>query len=1307
MKTGQLNLGRLALSLILFGILTLTSNAQNYVWANGGDMITNKIVADANSNLYVAGTFQGTVDFDPGPGTSNLTSAGSNDGFIARYNATGDLDWVYHLSSTQYLSATAICLDKVNNLWIGGVFSGTVDFDNGPGTTNLTAGGGTNNPFILKLNTSGNFIMANSFFSTAAAEISDLTADRYGRIIIVGGFSGTMDFDVFSGTQNLTPAGLGDIYVARYDYAMQHIWSKRIGGTNNDAARSVAAGKDGQVYLTGYFQGTADMDPNAGVVNLTAAGAKDCFVEKLDSLGNYQWAFKLGGTVTNYGGADEGTSIAVDTLGNCYVGGVCCSNGTNIDFDPGAGTANIFTGFNDMAWSCFVASYNATGNLNWVYKTNDGGIFLKGPHIYLDDTINIFVHNHFWNTYDMDPGAGVSNITSPGTGPSLYLAKYNNNFNFKWGIGLLGGNSTSIARDLFVDKSGSNCFIAGDHNSNNIDFDPGSSNSVVFSGNSYKARYGPCVPVSINTHPQPVTACPGSNAVFSVGASGSNPSFQWQLDNGGGFTNISGATSSSYTATSVSAPMNGYKYRCVVTNSCGSTTSNDAILNVAAPTSISSSPLNYTTCPGTNQTFTVGANGTGLSYQWQYDYGIGFVNLTNSPVYSGVTAPTLSLTGISIGMNNLKFRCVVSGTCSPFTATSAFATLTVKIPAIINSQSSNTFVCDNGNTNLTITAYGDSLTYQWQVNTGSGYANITAGPPYLGTNSSVLSINPVTSSMNNYLYRCIVNGACFSSMTSTPIQLTVGQNMTLINQVTSQNVCNGSPTYFEFDVSGTNITYQWMANTGSGPFAVTNGGVYSGATTDSLSISNSTGLNGAAYWCVATSPCGNATSNTGFINHVPIPSFNATPSTGPICSGATAVFNTSPTGAVSYIWQENQGSGFVNLSNSGIYSGVNTISLQINPATSAMATYQYRCIAYNACGDSAISNSVSINFIPSPAVTLQPQSTTICEGYPIQFLSNGTGTNINYQWFWNGFGNFNVLLNGGSVSGAQTPTLSIGNPGMSLNGIKYFVQIFGTCGTVHSDTVTLNVIPGPNASIGPDTMYVCDGDQLSFYPAGITTGSTFTITNGFNTVNNTALNFTYQSIMPPALVQINATAPNGCTAQHVVKLIDNAIINLFQGLPVNNSPTFTFNAAQIPPMVDSWMWDFGDGQTQNGGISPTHTYSSNGTYTVCLIGYNECDTAQHCITISVNGVSTPKYTNTIPGVTLAPNPAGNLVMIGNNFNQDITVNIYSVSGAIMKSVHLEAKEKTNLELYLDSGIYFVETRSSSGKPHLQKLIIQN
>ena len=160
----------------------------------------------------------------------------------------------------------------------------------------------------------------------------DLEVDANGNVITAGSFTQTSDFDPGPGVVTLTAGGSvawkHEGYVRKLDSDGNLLWANSIGGTESDAASSVATDASGNVYVTGAFAGTVDFDPGPGIVNRTAAGMSDAFVQKLDPSGNLIWAVTFGGTDD-----EDPMEIQVDDAGNVFVTGTF--DGT-ADFEPAA-----------------------------------------------------------------------------------------------------------------------------------------------------------------------------------------------------------------------------------------------------------------------------------------------------------------------------------------------------------------------------------------------------------------------------------------------------------------------------------------------------------------------------------------------------------------------------------------------------------------------------------------------------------------------------------------------------------------------------------------------------------------------------------------------------------------------------------------------------------------------------------------------------------------------------------------------------------------------------------------------------------
>jgi hypothetical protein len=289
-------------------------------------------------NVYVTGFFSATADFDPGPGTFNLTSDGGQDIFVCKLNSDGNFVWAKDLGGNGQDNGNSIAVDSAGNVLTTGFFTGTADFDPGPGTFNLTSSGSFDT-FVSKLDSSGNFVWArdlggNGQPGSGLGSFGDgIALDKAGNVYTTGFFTLTADFDPGPGTFNLTSAGDQDIFVSKLDSGGNFVWAKGFGGTGRDDGLGITLDGAGNVYTTGSFQNTADFDPGPGTFDLTSAGSDDVFVSKLDNSGNFVWAKDLGGS-----DADSGSGIATFGPGNVYTTGEF--QGT-ADFDPGPGTFNL------------------------------------------------------------------------------------------------------------------------------------------------------------------------------------------------------------------------------------------------------------------------------------------------------------------------------------------------------------------------------------------------------------------------------------------------------------------------------------------------------------------------------------------------------------------------------------------------------------------------------------------------------------------------------------------------------------------------------------------------------------------------------------------------------------------------------------------------------------------------------------------------------------------------------------------------------------------------------------------------------
>jgi hypothetical protein len=176
--------------------------------------------------------------------------------------------------------------------------------------------------------------------------------DALGNIYTTGNFQLTVDFDPSINITNLTSVNSSlDIFICKFDPNGNFIWAKSIGGANYDYCKEINVDENGNVFATGFFQGTADFDPSPSIFNLTSSGSSDIFITKLDSSGNFLWANKIGGT-----GDDRGQSLKTDKSGNIIISGAFSST---VDFDPGISVNNLVSsGLQDI----FIGKYDKNGS---------------------------------------------------------------------------------------------------------------------------------------------------------------------------------------------------------------------------------------------------------------------------------------------------------------------------------------------------------------------------------------------------------------------------------------------------------------------------------------------------------------------------------------------------------------------------------------------------------------------------------------------------------------------------------------------------------------------------------------------------------------------------------------------------------------------------------------------------------------------------------------------------------------------------------------------------------------------------------
>jgi len=436
----------------------LTPTLGPNVWSRhfGGtalldNAIAHAVAVDGSGNAVVTGEFTGTVDF----GGGRLTSAGDNDLFLVKYSSDGSHLWSKRFGGALTDRGYAVAVDSTGSVLVAGYFMGVVDFGGGP-----LSSSGNADIFVAKYSSAGVHVWSKRFGGTGHDFAYGLAVDGNDNLVMTGffgWFGGPVDF----GGGAMTSVGDSDVFVAKFNAAGAHLWSKRCGGTGADRAQGIAVDANGNVAITGYFSLTADF----GGSPLTSAGARDIFVAEYSSAGAHLWSKRFGDTSD-----DIGASLAFDPSGRVVVTGDYYGS---INF---GGAALVSVGSGNM----FLAMLSSTGGHVWSKRFGVGGNSAAG--VTVDAAGNVIMTGTMVGAADFGGGPLWGNGSF-----DIFLAKFNNGGTHLWSK-RFGDLSDDHGNGVATDPSG-NVILTGDYFLS-VDFGGGDLPSPG-SADAFLVKFGP------------------------------------------------------------------------------------------------------------------------------------------------------------------------------------------------------------------------------------------------------------------------------------------------------------------------------------------------------------------------------------------------------------------------------------------------------------------------------------------------------------------------------------------------------------------------------------------------------------------------------------------------------------------------------------------------------------------------------------------------------------------------------------------------------------------------------------------------
>jgi gliding motility-associated-like protein len=691
-----------------------------------------------------------------------------------------------------------------------------------------------------------------------------------------------------------------------------------------------------------------------------------------------------------------------------------------------------------------------------------------------------------------------------------------------------------------------------------------------------------CATLTAPVNPLSAEYCNGSPApTISVGDPGSGKDILWYEQTG--TTAAVGTPSGAGNSTFAPSAPGSYAAKTRETATGCVSSALTLVTLTQHPTLVpGTAAANQTVCAGGDPAIITGGTATGgngtYSYQWESASAIGG---PYTPIPGAMSTSYDPPAGI---VATIFYRRSVQAFCSQ---TGNIITVTVTPLPVITAHPQNQIACDTKNASFAASATGASLTYQWQVNTGSGFTNISNGGVYSGALTNALSISNVTG-LNNAQYRVNVmtSGAC--PVISNAATLTVNTNPVANNQ--PQTLCENTAGSGSATV---NLTSLNNGVTGGAASRSVNWFTDAAFTNAVATPASASATNGATFYAQVTNTVTSCTnSSTAVITVNSKPSVSTSPKT--ICSGtATAITFTSTPAGATYVWTITANANITGAAN-GSGSGINQT---LSNTSSSQQTITYNVTpTLNTCAGSVFTQSVSVDPVP----------TTFTVSGGGQFCAGESGANISLS-------NSQIGITYELFRSATATAIVIDGTGQPVNfppvnipgtyTVKAKTGLGCSKDMTGSATITMLDVPSGSGTISGG-LELCIGNASTYTVNNIIGADSFTWTlpAGLETdpldVDN-SINVVAKSGSGGLIKVIpQNTCGAGSPISRSMGVIPSPVVSITLPTEAFATEEVSFGYSTLS-IVQSTLWEFGNGSTSS-DENGTTIYPVGGTFEITL-----------------------------------------------------------------------------------------------------------